>query len=85
MSSKAACGAKENVELCAHLWQKNSGFIFRERDRRILGNLVSTFWSTNQTTEVFDTYTTWPSLVPKFFFKLSTFPSHQNFPTHVNF
>jgi hypothetical protein len=27
----------------------------------------------------------WPSLVPNFFFKLSIFPLHQNFPTHTNF
>ena len=26
-----------------------------------------------------------PSLVPKFFFELSTFASHQNFSTHTNF
>ena len=26
-----------------------------------------------------------PCLVPNFFFKLSTFPSHQNFSTHINF
>jgi hypothetical protein len=26
-----------------------------------------------------------PSLVPKFFFKLQTFLSHQNFFTHTNF
>ena len=25
------------------------------------------------------------SLVPNYFFKLPTFPSHQNFPTHTNF
>jgi hypothetical protein len=26
-----------------------------------------------------------PCLVPKYFFKLPTFLSHQNFPTHINF
>jgi hypothetical protein len=26
-----------------------------------------------------------PCLVPKYFFKLPTFSSHQNFPTHINF
>ena len=54
-------------------------------DELIFKNFKHSTHPLNKNTTTFSLKKLLSSLVPNFFFKLTTFPSHQNFPTHTNF